>query len=420
MAQKKAEATLPTDDLKRLSKVISIIKDDYYKSFDDTTLFTRAISGMLSSLDPHSSYLDKEALQDLEKTTWSKLGSIGTEVVADQGLIKVISPLDDSPAYRAGIKPGDIIVQIDNKFVRDMSSVDASNMLNGKKGSVVSLIVVRKNETKPLVFSLRREIIRSRTVKEKMLESGYGYIRIALFRDEAAKDVEYAIKRLKKSAKATGLKGLVLDMRNNPGGLVYPAIQMADDFLDSDSLKGNDLIVYAKGQNGEEVVTAKANSGDILSGVPIVVLINEGSASAAEIVAGALQDHKRAIVVGTRSFGKGSMQTVIPLDKDSAIKLTTALYYTPLGRSIQAKGIEPDITVEDMQLSQNSNIDKDLPRIDEAALVDHIQNDGTSGSGISKNLEKQQKQSKAELDLAYKDYQLYEALHILKSQNIMR
>ncbi len=418
--EKKDGNILPANDLQRLARVIGVIKNDYYKSCDDATLFTRAISGMLASLDPHSAYLDKEALQEFKKTTWGRSGNIGAEIIADQGFIKVISPLDDTPAYRAGMKPGDTIVQIDNKFVRDMSSVDANNMLGGKKGSNVRLVVIRKNETKPLVFNLRRELIKFRNVKEQMLEPGYGYIRIALFKESTVKDLANAVKRLKRVAKTSDLKGMVLDIRNNPGGLADPAIQVADSFLDSDSLKDDDLIVYAKGQNGEESMAARANSGDILSGVPIVLLINEGSAAAAEIVAGALQDHKRAILVGTKSFGKGSMQTIVPIDDDSALKLTTALYYTPHGRSIQAKGIEPDITVEDIRLSQNDNSDQDFPRIDEAALVDHIQNGDASSSNVSKNIERRQKQSKAELALAYKDYQLYEALHILKSQNVTR
>ncbi|OGT08789.1 MAG: hypothetical protein A2V89_01930 [Gammaproteobacteria bacterium RBG_16_37_9] len=414
------EVTLSSKDLQRLTTVIDDVRKYYYKSIDDDTLFKRAISGMLAGLDPHSEYLDIDDLKDLEMVTLGKFGGVGVEVYPDQGAIKVVSPLDDTPAYKAGIKAGDYIVQINNKLVRDMSLRDAVNMMRGPKGSKLNLTIIRKNENKPLVFNLRREIIKIRTVKARMLESGYGYVRLAWFQEPTERDMVLAIKRLQKASK-TGLKGLILDMRSNPGGLVESAVQVADDFLDAKKLKNNDLIVYTKGQSDEEM-TAKATLGEILPNVPIVVLINDGSASASEIVAGALQDHKRAIVVGTRSFGKGSVQTLIPIDRTSAIKLTTALYYTPLGRLIQAKGIEPDINVENIILSRKDQDDQEIPRVDESALIDHIQNsndvnDSSSDSDVS---DKQQKQSKAELDIAYKDYQLYEALHILKSQNVMR
>src|SRR3972149_9860994 len=415
------EVTLSSKDLQRLTTVIDDVRKYYYKSIDDDTLFKRAISGMLAGLDPHSEYLDIDDLKDLEMVTLGKFGGVGVEVYPDQGAIKVVSPLDDTPAYKAGIKAGDYIVQINNKLVRDMTLRDAVNMMRGPKGSNLSLTIVRKNEIKPIVFNLRREIIKIKTVKDRILEPGYGYIRLTWFQEPTEKDMTRAIKRLQRSSKA-GLKGLILDIRNNPGGLVESAVQIADDFLDSQKLKKNDLIVYTKGQDDEAQIVAKATPGEILANVPIVILINDGSASAAEIVAGALQDHKRAIVVGTRSFGKGSVQTLIPIDRTSAIKLTTALYYTPLGRLIQAKGIEPDINVENIILSRKDQDDQEIPRVDESALIDHIQNsndvnDSSSDSDVS---DKQQKQSKAELDIAYKDYQLYEALHILKSQNVMR
>ena len=416
---KESETVLPKKDLERLTTIITAVKKYYYKLIDYDTLFKRAISGMLTGLDPHSEYLTLDDLKDLEMVTLGKFGGVGVEVYPDQGAIKVVSPLDDTPAYKAGIKAGDYIVQINNKLVRDMTLRDAVNMMRGPKGSNLSLTIVRKNEIKPIVFNLRREIIKIKTVKDRILESGYGYIRLTWFQEPTEKDMTRAIKRLQRSSKA-GLKGLILDIRNNPGGLVESAVQIADDFLDSQKLKKNDLIVYTKGQDDEAQIVAKATPGEILANVPIVILINDGSASAAEIVAGALQDHKRAIVVGTRSFGKGSVQTLIPIDRVSAIKLTTALYYTPLGRSIQAKGIEPDINVENIQLSRKDQDEQEIPRVDEAALVDHIQNGDDVDSNISSISDRQEKQSKAELDLAYKDYQLYEALHILKSQNVMR
>ncbi|MBU0743836.1 MAG: S41 family peptidase [Gammaproteobacteria bacterium] len=414
------EGVLSTKALQKLTTVIDDVKQYYYKKIGDDSLLDRAISGMLSSLDPHSAYLGPEDLKDLRMETTGKFGGIGVEVVPDRGAIKVVTPLDDTPAYKAGIKAGDYIIQINSKLVRDMTLKDAIGLMRGKRGSKLNLTIIRKDQSKPLVFNLRRNIINIQTIKDRMLEPGYGYIRLALFQEPTARDLTRTVHKMQKANK-DGLKGLVLDVRNNPGGLLESAVQIADDFLDSRLLKKNDLIVYTKGQIDEAQITAKATPGDLLPNIPIVVLINEGSASASEIVAGALQDHKRAIVVGTRSFGKGSVQTLIPLNQDSAIKLTTALYYTPLGRSIQAKGIEPDINVEDIKLAVNAREDKDIPRIDEASLVDHIQNgDEDAKSKSSQGLDKWGKQSKAELDLAYKDYQLYEALHILKSQNVIR
>lgn len=413
--------SLSTKNLQRLATIIDNVKKYYYKSIDEDALFDKAISGMLSGLDPHSEYLKPEDLKNLKMAAYGKFGGIGVEVVPDHGALKVISPLDDTPAHRAGIKAGDYIVQINNKFVRDMTLGDAVNMMRGNKGSKVNLTILRKNENKPLIMRMRREIIKIKSVKDdKLLDPGYGYIRLSIFQEQTEKDMVQAINRLKKSAKGK-LQGLVLDMRNNPGGLFDSAVEVADDFLDATKLKNNDLIVYTKGQNKETQIAASASNGELLPNVPIAVLINEGSASAAEIVAGALQDHKRAIVVGTRSFGKGSTQLLIPADKTSAIKLTTALYYTPLGRSIQAKGIEPDITVEDIQIPR-SHEEPSLPRIDESALFDHIQNsdEDSNEADENKKLGALEKQSQSELELVYRDYQLYEALHILKSLNVMR
>lgn len=412
-------AVLSPGNLQRLTKVIGEVKKYYYKTVDSDILFEKAIGGMLAGLDPHSDYLDADALKDLDMMAYGKFGGIGVEVYPDQGAIKVISPIDDAPAYKAGIKAGDYIVQIDTKLVREMTVRDAVRMMRGPKGSKLSLTIIRKNKHKPMVFNLRRDTIKIKTVKNRMLEPGYGYVRLAWFEESTERDMARAIKRMQISSKG-GLKGLILDLRNNPGGLVEPAIQVADDFLSDDSLKNNKLIMSFKGQ-GEEIQATASSGGDILPNVPIVVLVNEGSASASEIVAGALQDHKRAIIVGERSFGKGTMQTVINIDKNSAIKLTTALYYTPLGRSIQAKGIEPDITVESMRVVRDDQDEQNIPRVDEAALVDHIKNgNDNAGSVASKFGVKQKNQLKPDPELVYKDYQLYEALHILKGQNIIR
>lgn len=405
------EIVLSTADLKHLTTVISNVERYYYKSIDTSDLVNRAIKGMLSSLDPHSEYLGPKDLKELQMETSGKFGGIGIEMFFEQGVIKVITPLDGTPAYRAGIKAGDYIIQVNNKLVRDMTYSEAVAMMRGPKGSKLNLTIYRKNENKPRIVSLRREIIRTKSVSNQLLEPGYGYVRLAIFQDSTERDMVRSIKTLQKLSKGK-LKGLILDMRNNPGGLFESAVKVADDFLDAAKLKDNNLIVYTKGRDKEDQVTATASPNELLPNVPLVILINEGSASAAEIVASALQDHKRAIIVGTRSFGKGSVQTVLPVSRDSAIKLTTALYYTPLGRSIQAKGIEPDINVDDIQISHNHGAQV-LPRIDEAVLIDHIQNEDGDNSNTYE-------QSKPELDLVYKDYQLYEALHILKSLNVMK
>ena len=405
---------ISSTDMQRLGSIISDVKKYYYKRVDDKTLFDGAISGMIAGLDPHSEYLTAGALKELQMETTGQFGGIGIEVAPDQGVIKVVSPLDDTPAYRAGIKAGDYIIKIDNQLVRDLDLHAAVNLMRGQRGSKLTLTILRKNINKPIVVNLRRETINIHTVKSKLLESVYGYIRLAIFQDPTEKDLRHAIKSLQKDSRGN-LKGIVLDIRNNPGGLLESAIQVADDFLDADKFKDNKLIVYTKGQNEDTQVEAKATPGELLPGIPMVVLINEGSASAAEIVAGSLQDHKRAIIVGTKSFGKGSVQTLIPIDKDSAIKLTTALYYTPLGRSIQAKGIEPDISIDAIKIQPIKEDAQNLPTIDEATLIDHIQNvDGDDTSSINKM------PSSSEHEIAYKDYQLYEALHILKSMNVIK
>jgi carboxyl-terminal processing protease len=414
--QQDEETTLPAEAFKRLVTVIDNIKKYYYRAIDVSALLDNAIKGMVSGLDPHSEYLDIKGIRELNAETSGKFGGIGLEMTVDSGAIKVITPIDGTPAARAGIKAGDYIIQIDNKLVRDMTPSEAASMMRGNKGSKVNLTIVRKNESKPRVITLQREIIKAKSVTGKLLEPGYAYIRLAIFADSTEKDMVRTIKNLQRASKGN-LKGLILDVRNNPGGVFDSAIDVANDFLDARKLKNNDLIVYTKGQNEEDQVVAKAFAGELLPNVPLVVLINEGSASDAEIVAGALQDHKRAIVVGMRSFGKGSVQIVLPIGRTNAIKLTTALYYTPLGRSIQAKGIKPDIEVEDIVIPRNRE-GQSLPRIDESALIDHIQN-ADDGENEDQKLEIQRQWSKSELELVYKDYQLYEALHTLKTLNVM-
>lgn len=416
-AKNKVES-LSIQDFKFLSTVIANVKQYYYKPIDTKTLFVNALSGMLSGLDPHSSYLGADDLKDLELITTGEFGGIGVEIIPDQGLIKIISPIDDTPAYKTGIKAGDLIIQINGNLVKDMSLRDAVKHMRGPKNSILNLTILRKNHQKPLTFSIKRDVIKIKGVKERLLEKNYGYIRIAIFQEITDRDLTRAVNKLEKLCHGQ-IKGLILDLRNNPGGLLYSAIQVADSFLDADKLR-NDIIVSTKGQSEDFKFTARMTAGELLPDVPIAILINEGSASASEVVAGALQDHKRAIVVGTKSFGKGSVQTVIPLTDDSAIKLTTALYYTPDGRSIQAKGIEPDIVVENMQITKQKDTDADLLHIDESNFIDHIKSDGKSDPHKHSTSKKNLIPSNHEQSLAHEDYQLYEALHILKSINVMQ
>ncbi len=414
------ELELSSDELQKFNSIISNVKKYYYKDIDKIKLFSHAISGMLADLDPHSAYLDQGDFKNLRMETTGLFGGIGVEIFPENGFLRVLTPLDDTPASRAGIQAGDLIMQVDGKFVRNLNFKDAINMMRGKPGSKINLTIVRSKQNKPLVFNLRREVIKIKTVKERILDGVYGYLRVALFQEPTALDVERAVKKLEQGAGKSGLRGVILDLRNNPGGLLESSIQVADYFLDGDNLKKEGLIVYTKGRVEETKIIAKATSGDILRGKPLVVLINEGSASAAEIVAGALQDHGRAIIVGTRSFGKGSVQTVIPIDDSSAIKITTATYYTPLGRSIQIRGIEPDVYVESLRVVEDND---GIPRVDEGALLGAIQN-GESKNSNSKNssgaVSNYQQPANANIKLAQEDYQVYEALQILKSHSIVR
>lgn len=403
---------MPLRDIQRFATAVAQIKRFYIKPIDDTTLFNYAIAGMLSNLDPHSSFLDPDTLKDLQSATTGEFGGVGIEVIPDQGLIKVVSPIDGTPAAEAGIKPGDMIYRVGDKFVKDLTLREAINLIRGKIGTKVDLSVVRKGEKKPLKFELTRANIKIDTVKSKVYDDQYGYLRISLFQGNTKKDLDTAIAKLKKESH-NKLRGVVLDLRNNPGGLLDSSIEIADTFLDLQKLSKHDkLIVYTKGRIPGTDVQAKATRGDKLSGIPMVVLINEGSASASEIVAGALQDHARAIVVGAKSFGKGSVQTVLPIDYESGIKLTTALYYTPAGNSIQATGIKPDVLIADLKIPKSSTDDLVLETIGEADLENHLANgNGKDEKAVEKADEEK---TKSGMELARSDYQLYEALNILK------
>jgi carboxyl-terminal processing protease len=409
----KSSINVPLKDIQRFSTVIMQIKRYYIERINDDTLFENAMRGMVSNLDPHSAYLDETDLKDLQTATTGKFGGIGVEIVPESGYIKVISPLDDTPAYKAGLKAGDLIIRIDNKLIKEMTMREAINLIRGKRGSYVALTILRKGEKKPLKILVKRDVIKVQTIKSKLLAPGYGYIRIAFFQTQAKQELANAITNLEKQSGGK-LNGLVVDLRNNPGGLLDAAIDVADTFLDLNHLKQYDgLIVYTKGRIPRADVKAKATpGGDLIHDVPMVVLINEGSASASEIVAGALQDHKRAIIMGTRSFGKGSVQTVLPIDNTSALKLTTALYYTPSGRSIQAMGIVPDVLVNNLAVTKTDNDEILIDPINESDLSGHLKNG--NGKSMKEDLEEK---AKSETSLAQTDFQLYQALMLLEGIN---
>lgn len=395
---------VPLEDVQRFSNAISEIKKYYVKPISDKELFDNAIRGMLSGLDPHSSYLNEEDFKELQTATNGEFGGLGIEVTMENGVVKVVTPLADTPAYKAGVKPGDYIIKLGSTSVEGIELKDAVNLMRGKPGSTIDLTILRKGQPKPLVLTLVREKIMIKSVKSKLLDNKYGYIRLTQFQVLTDKDMEQSIAQLKQQAGGQ-LRGLVLDLRNNPGGLLDSAIQVSDAFLDKDKKGNAEMIVYTQGRLPGSKFTAMANPGDILDNAPIVVLINNGSASASEIVAGALKDNKRAIILGTRSFGKGSVQTVLPLDNKRGIKLTTALYFTPDGTSIQAKGITPDILVEEVSVPTTSDEKKNFLGFAEADLSGHIAN---------KNEKPTAKVTNDEQNLIHEDYQLYAALTILK------
>ncbi|HFE32809.1 MAG TPA: S41 family peptidase, partial [Gammaproteobacteria bacterium] len=330
-------APLPLNELRTFTEVFARIKKDYVEPVSDKELLENAIRGMLSGLDPHSSYLDPDSFKDLQVGTTGEFGGLGIEVGMEDGFVKVISPIDDTPAQRAGVKAGDLVIRLDEKPVKGMTLRDAVNIMRGKVGSKITLTIIREGEEKPLKITITRAIIKVKSVRQRNLEDGFGYLRISQFQSHTGENLADAIDKLKEE-NGGKLKGLVLDLRNNPGGVLNAAVEVSDAFLD----KG--LIVYTKGRIRDSDMKFNATPRTLLDGAPLVVLVNGGSASASEIVAGALQDHKRALIVGTRTFGKGSVQTILPLNNNTALKLTTARYYTPSGRSIQAEGIEPDIT----------------------------------------------------------------------------
>ncbi|MFL0797521.1 MAG: S41 family peptidase [Cellvibrionaceae bacterium] len=394
---------LPLEDLRTFTKVFAHIRQAYVEDIDDPTLLENAIRGMLEGLDPHSTYLDKDSFDDLQVSTSGEFGGLGIEVGMEDGFVKVVSPIDDTPASRAGIEAGDLIIKLDNKTVKGLGLHEAVNQMRGPKGSDIILTIVREGEDQPFDVTLTRDTIKVQSVRSRVLEPGYGYLRIAQFQLNTGKDALKEIKELQENGE---LKGLVLDLRNNPGGVLQASVEVADAFLN------DGLIVYTEGRLPNADISYSAEDGDIIDGIPIVVLINDGSASASEIVAGALQDHKRAVVMGTDSFGKGSVQTVIPIADDRAIKLTTALYFTPNGRSIQAHGIVPDIRIERAKITKL----RQRSRTTEADLSGHLDN-ANGGKTLDSNQRAENRQNdKSDIT---RDNQVFEALNLLKGLHIL-
>lgn len=358
---------LPLSDIQLFTDIYARIKKDYVEEVGDEKLLEGAIRGMLGSLDPHSSYLSQEEFKELQIGTTGEFGGLGIEVGMENGFVKVISPIEDTPADKAGVKAGDVIIKLDETEVKGLTLNEAVKLMRGKRGSKILLTIVREGEAKPLEITVTRDVIRVKSVRSRILEPGYGYIRITSFQSKTTRNVIAAVEKLLKKSDQD-LSGLILDLRNNPGGVLTGAVGVSDIFLGD-----GELIVFTKGRVDDAELNYSASTNDSLDGAPVVVLINEGSASASEIVAGALQDHNRAVIMGQKSFGKGSVQTILPLKEDSALKLTTARYYTPSGKSIQSEGIVPDILVEEIH-GEDEEENKRFKFVREADLKGHLEN----------------------------------------------
>lgn len=392
-AEQDEKGRMPLDELRRFTQAFDQIRQAYVEEIDDKELLEMAISGLLSSLDPHSAYLNETDFQDLEEHTTGEFGGLGIEVGMEGGFIKVITPIDDTPAERAGIQAGDLIIKLDEQLVQGLSLSEAIEIMRGPKGSKLKLTIVRPNRDGPFEVEVIRDVIQVHSVRSRILEPGFGYVRIAQFQENTGTSFRQALENFTKDD--PNLKGVILDLRNNPGGLLNASVEVVDTLLDQG------LVVYTEGRLNTSNTKYYAKPGDILNGLPVVVLINEGSASAAEIVAGALQDHKRAVILGTSSFGKGSVQTVIPLGERRGIKLTTARYFTPSKRSIQAEGIQPNIVVKPAEV----RLLESQGQIKEENLAGHLTNN-------------ERPQAETKDDLSLEDNQLYEALNLLKGLDI--
>ena len=395
-----SKTSLPLNQLQSFSEVYLKIKQNYVQDITDKELFDNAIKGMLEGLDPHSTFLNEKDFKDLKIGTKGEFGGLGIEVTMEDGFVKVITPIDDTPAFKAGVKAGDLIIEIDSKSVKGLSLNQAVDLMRGKVGKPILLTIARKGENAPIEIKIVRAKIKVKSVKFEIIDKNYGYIRISSFQNKTGQNLYDAISNLNKKSK-NNIKGYVIDMRNNPGGVLGAAVDVSDAFI-----KGKKKLVFTKGKTANAVYEYFSNDKDLAEDKPIVVLINGGSASASEIVAGALQDHKRAIIMGTQSFGKGSVQTILPITSKTAVKITTARYYTPKGRSIQAKGITPDIIVEDLEL--NPLIKNEM--IKESDLTGHLKNTDKEKSNKEPSLRNKKLEN---------DYQLSEAINLLKGLNIL-
>ncbi len=403
-AEPEAIQPLPLEELQSFSEVYERIQRDYVESADDAMLMRNAIRGMLEGLDPHSAYLDADEYQQLQEGTRGEFGGLGIEVGMQDGFIEVIAPIDGTPADAAGIEPGDLIIRIDRQAVKGLDLQDAITLMRGEPGTRITLTILRDALDAPIQVELERAIIQVDSVRSRIVEPGFGYVRISQFQSRTGEDVLAAVEALIAESDADALEGLVLDLRNNPGGVLDAAIEVSDAFL------SNGVIVSTDGRVERARSEFSATPNDVLNGAPVVVLVNAGSASAAEIVAGALQDHRRAVIMGEQTFGKGSVQTILPLRNGTAIKMTTARYYTPSGRSIQAEGIVPDVVIANVRVSERDGSGQALR---EADLPRHLQGDEEN------RMTDPGEASSPATQLAAQDYGLAEALNLLKGLSIL-
>jgi len=411
---------LPLQQLRTFVEILNRVKQGYVEDVSDDDLLENAIRGMVDGLDPHSAYLSPEEFKEITISTSGKFGGLGIEVQMQNGFVRVVAPIDDTPAKRAGIEAGDLIIRIDGTAVKGLSLAEAVKIMRGEPGSEITLTVVREGKDGPFKVKIERAIIRVRSVRSRMLDPGYGYVRVSQFSSSTGKNLTQALDKLKKE-NGENLKGLILDLRNNPGGVLNAAVDVSDAFLTDGE------IVSIRGRVEGADQNFSATSGDMLEGAPLVVLVNEGSASASEIVAGALKDQGRAVIVGHKTFGKGSVQTILPLQNEAALKLTTARYYTPSGKSIQAEGIVPDITIQNVKVTANKDNGGVLP-FSEADLAGALANDNEDNGKGKKSDDKSDDQADDDSEespqlvatkLAEEDYALYEALNLLKGLYIL-
>jgi len=416
LAKKDGTDALPLEEMRTFSDVFERIKNDYVEEVSDDELLEYAIRGMLNGLDPHSAYLNAEEYSELRIGTTGEFGGLGIEVGMEDGFVRVVAPIDDTPAAKAGMLTGDLIIRLDDTPVKGLSLNDAVKLMRGKPGSNLRLTVIREGEDKPLTIDIKRAVIKTTSVRSRMLDDNYGYVRISNFQTKTSTDMLKAIRGMKEEADGA-LSGLVLDLRNNPGGVLSGAVGVSDAFLE------DGMIVYTDGREDDSQLRYDATSGDILDGAPLVVLVNGGSASASEIVAGAMQDHGRAVVLGTKTFGKGSVQTIQDLPAGGAVKLTTSRYYTPNGRSIQALGIEPDILTRAETVSRPDGEDEEFSPLTESSLRGALTNTSTEDEEATSEADSEEGAAgdpeQTGDTLVYDDYQLFEALNLLKGLAIL-